>query len=112
MNRLPESMAELVHARSVEILGEVGFCVPEQEALARLETAGFPVDQDSQMVRLTSELLDEALSLLPHDVCLYVRSGTTPVPFAHDLLTRELHSGQRVGPADRCAPLCHSPGRA
>ena len=81
MNRLPESMAELVHARSVEILGEVGFCVPEQEALARLETAGFPVDQDSQMVRLTSELLDEALSLLPHDVCLYVRSGTTPVPF-------------------------------
>ena len=33
------------------------------------------------MVRLTSELLDEALSLLPHDVCLYVRSGTTPVPF-------------------------------
>jgi trimethylamine--corrinoid protein Co-methyltransferase len=81
MNRLPESMAELVHARSVEILGEVGFCVPEQEALARLETAGFPVDRDSQMVRVTADLLDEALSRMPHDVCLYDRSGSTPVPF-------------------------------
>ena len=81
MNRLPESIAELVHARSVEILAEVGFCVPEQEALARLETAGFPVDRESQMVRITKELLDEALSLLPRDVCLYDRSGTTPVPF-------------------------------
>jgi trimethylamine--corrinoid protein Co-methyltransferase len=81
MNRLPESIAELVHARSVEILGEVGFCVPEQEALARLETAGFPVDRDSQMVRITTELLDEALSLLPRDLCFYDRSGATPVPF-------------------------------
>jgi trimethylamine--corrinoid protein Co-methyltransferase len=81
MNRLSESIAELVHARSVEILGEVGFCVPEQEALARLEAAGFLVDRDSKMVRITTELLDEALSLLPRDVCLYDRSGTTPVPF-------------------------------
>ena len=81
MSRLPESIAELVHTRSVEILSEVGFCVPEQQALARLEAAGFPVDRDSQMVRITMELLDEALSRLPHDICLHDRSGTTPVPF-------------------------------
>ena len=54
MNRLPEFIAELVPARSVEILGGVGFCVPEQEALARLKIAGFPVDRDSQMVRVTA----------------------------------------------------------
>ena len=83
MNRLPEAIAELVHTRTVEILSEVGFCVPEQEALARLEAAGFPVDRDSQMVRITTELLDEALSRLPRDVCLHDRSGTTPVPFGH-----------------------------
>jgi trimethylamine--corrinoid protein Co-methyltransferase len=81
MNRLPEAIVELVHTRTVEILSEVGFCVPEQGALARLEAAGFAVDRDSQMVRITTELLDEALSRLPRDVCLHDRSRTTPVPF-------------------------------
>ena len=81
MNRLPESVAELVHTRSVEILSQVGFCVPEQQTLARLETAGFPVDRGSQMVRITTDLLDEARSRLPQDLSLHDRSGTTPVPF-------------------------------
>jgi len=27
-NRMPDSTAELVHEKSVEILKEVGFCVP------------------------------------------------------------------------------------
>ena len=64
MNRLSETVAELVHTRSVEILSEVGFCVPEKESLSRLEAAGFLVDRSSQMVRITTELLDEALSRL------------------------------------------------
>jgi trimethylamine--corrinoid protein Co-methyltransferase len=81
MNGVPGDIAELVHTRTVEILSEVGFCVPEHEALTRLEAAGFPIDRDSQMVRITTELLDEALSRLPRDVCLHDRSGTTPVPF-------------------------------
>ena len=81
MNRLPGDIAELVHTRSVEILSEVGFCVPEREALARLEAVGFLVEWDSQMVRITTELLDDALSRLPRDVCLHDRSGTTQVPF-------------------------------
>ena len=81
MNGVHGDIVELVHARTVEILSEVGFCVPEREALARLEAAGFPVDRDSQMVRITTELLDEALSRLPRDVCLHDRSGTTPLLF-------------------------------
>ena len=81
MNRLPESVAELVHTRSVEILSEVGFCVPERETLSRLEAAGFPVDRGSQMVRITTELLDEARSRLPQELCLHDRSGATPVSF-------------------------------
>ena len=81
MSGVPVDIVELVHTRTVEILSEVGFCVPEQGALARLEAAGFAVDRDSQMVRITTELLDEALSRLPRDVCLHDRSGTTPVPF-------------------------------
>jgi trimethylamine--corrinoid protein Co-methyltransferase len=81
MSGVPVDIVELVHTRTVEILSEVGFCVPEREALARLEAAGFPVERDSQMVRITTELLDEALSRLPRDVCLHDRSGTTPVAF-------------------------------
>jgi trimethylamine--corrinoid protein Co-methyltransferase len=70
-----------VHEKSVEILSEVGFCVPEQAALARLETAGFPVDWESQMVRVTPELLEIALARLPRDVRLYDRTGEVPAPF-------------------------------
>jgi trimethylamine--corrinoid protein Co-methyltransferase len=81
MNYLSDFIAELVHEKSVEILSEVGFCVPEQDALARLEAAGFPVDWESQMVRVTPELLEVALGTLPRDVTLYDRAGETPVPF-------------------------------
>jgi trimethylamine--corrinoid protein Co-methyltransferase len=78
---LSDSIAELVHERSVEILAEVGFCVPERDALDRLQAAGFPVDGESQMVRVTSELLETALSSLPRDVMLYNRAGEEPAPF-------------------------------
>ena len=80
-SRLPDSAADLVHQKSVEILREVGFCVPEPDALARLEAAGFPTDRDSQMVQIPEPLLDEALRTLPRDVLLYDRAGEQPVPF-------------------------------
>ena len=81
MNRLPDSIAELVHEKSVHILSQAGFCVPELDALACLETAGFPVDRESRMVRVTLELLETALARLPRDVRLYDRAGVTPAPF-------------------------------
>ena len=74
-------IAEMVHERSVEILAEVGFCVPDAAALSRLEAAGFPVDRESQMVRVTPDLLDAALRHLPRGVRLYDRAGQTPAPF-------------------------------
>ncbi len=82
-NRLSDSVAELVHLKSVEILSEVGFCVPENDVLSRLQAAGFPVDWPSQMVRVTPELLETALACLPRDVKLFDRAGETPVPFGH-----------------------------
>jgi trimethylamine--corrinoid protein Co-methyltransferase len=80
-NRLPDSVAQLVHGQSVEILTQVGFCVPEQRALALLEDAGFLVDRETQMVRITPELLQTALLRLPHDVKLYDRAGERPAPY-------------------------------
>ncbi len=78
---LDNSIADVVHAKSVEILSEVGFCVPEGDTLGRLEAAGFPVDRESQMVRVTPELLETALARLPHDVKLYDRTGDKPASF-------------------------------
>ncbi|MFC2029363.1 trimethylamine methyltransferase family protein [Chloroflexota bacterium] len=81
MNRLPDSLAELVHNKSLEILGEVGFCVPEKGALRLLQSAGFPVNWESKMVRATPELVERALASLPRDVVLYDRAGEKPAPF-------------------------------
>jgi trimethylamine--corrinoid protein Co-methyltransferase len=80
-NYVSVSVAEMVHDRSLEILGEVGFCVPDQDTLSRLARAGFPLDRESQMVRVTQELLDEAMERLPRDVVLYDRAGSVPAPF-------------------------------
>jgi len=68
-----DNIADLVHEKSIEILTEVGFCVPDKQMLMRLETAGFQVDLVSQMVRLVPGLLDEALKTLPSDVRFHNR---------------------------------------
>jgi trimethylamine--corrinoid protein Co-methyltransferase len=80
MEILPDSVAELVHEKSVEILTEVGFCVPDREALTRLEVAGFPI-AGNQMVRVTHELLETALARIPHMAQLYGRTGARPASF-------------------------------
>ena len=76
-----DSIANLVHNKSVEILTEVGFCVPDRDALTRLEDAGFAVKWESQMVRVTSELVETALASLPRDVELHDRARETLVSF-------------------------------
>ncbi len=55
--------------------------MPEIEALALLEAAGFQVDWDAQMVRVRPELVWEALRTLPRRVLLYDRAGETPATF-------------------------------
>jgi trimethylamine--corrinoid protein Co-methyltransferase len=71
-----------VHEASVDILTEVGFCVPAPEVLEQLATAGFPLDRDSQMVRITPDLLATALERLPRDVTLHGRGGEAVMPEA------------------------------
>ena len=63
-----ETISNLVHKKSVEILTEVGFCVPDDNALARLDSAGFPIDHGSQMVRITRlhlSLTDSTVTAAP-----------------------------------------------
>jgi len=60
---------------------DTGFCVPDPEILSRLGETGFIVHHETQMVRITSDLLDTALSRLPKDVHLYDRKGENPAPY-------------------------------
>jgi len=76
-----ESLVECVHERSVEILMDIGFCVPEPDALIRLNGAGFQVDHESQMVRVTPDLVRFALDGLNRDVKLFGRNGQQALPY-------------------------------
>jgi trimethylamine--corrinoid protein Co-methyltransferase len=78
MGYVADAIADMVHQASADILADVGFCVPEPEALARLQRAGLSVAPDSQMVRVPHELLELALARLPQDVRLYHRAAQTP----------------------------------
>ncbi|MGB3702882.1 MAG: trimethylamine methyltransferase family protein, partial [Anaerolineales bacterium] len=80
-NQNSQKIASLVHEKSTEILLETGFCVPDNEVLTRLAASGFIVDPESQMVRITSEILDTALSNLLKQVQLFDRSGNNPAPY-------------------------------
>ncbi|MFC1996385.1 trimethylamine methyltransferase family protein [Chloroflexota bacterium] len=79
-----EKIADLVHDKSLEILTDVGFCVPDENTLARLDSAGFHVNHKSQMVRISPELLETALKTLPKDVKLYTRDGEVLTKFGVD----------------------------
>jgi trimethylamine--corrinoid protein Co-methyltransferase len=76
-----EDICQLVHEKSVEILAETGFCVPDPEALARLDQAGFQVDRETYMVRAGGDLVQAALKSLPRGVQLYPRDGGPPLDF-------------------------------
>lgn len=75
-NQPSNNLAELVHQNSIDILTEVGFCAPEESLLSRLEKAGFIVNKETRMVRITQELLETALKNLPKDVDFFDRVGT------------------------------------
>ena len=75
------SIANLVHDKSIEILSEVGFCVPDPPTLHKLASAGFIVDPTTQMVRIPLELFKEALGSIPKNVQLFDRTGEKSTQF-------------------------------
>ncbi|GAG07723.1 unnamed protein product, partial [marine sediment metagenome] len=79
-----ETIANLVHENSVDILTDVGFCVPDKDLLIRLEAAGFQVDLASEMVRIPPELLESTLKDLPKDFMLFDRGGQSLGKFRNE----------------------------
>jgi trimethylamine--corrinoid protein Co-methyltransferase len=86
MNQDAGKIAELVHEKSVEILEEVGFCVPDERVLSRLDSVGFTVDKDSQMVRVPPDFFERAIDRLPKNVKLYHRDRENAENFERDPL--------------------------
>ena len=103
LTKQAQSIADLVHEQSVEILIDVGFCVPDDDLLARLEGEGFQVDQENQMVRLYPEQVDLALKNLPKKLKFYNRDGEQLTKFGQEACFMgagtpvnvfDLHSGE------------------
>jgi len=84
LNQQSNELAELVHQKSMEILSEVGFCIPSKNLLTRLGKAGFLINKETQMVRVSEELLNTALKSLPKDVALYNRDGSVKMDLGKD----------------------------
>ncbi|MBG7610547.1 MAG: trimethylamine methyltransferase family protein [Anaerolineae bacterium] len=82
-NQQSKILADIVHQKSIEILMEVGFCVPEEKVLSRLIEAGFIVNKESKMAKITQELLDTALKTLPKDFKLFSRTGSQKLDFSN-----------------------------
>ncbi len=76
-----ETISELVHRHSVQILRKTGFCVPDPGTLARLKAAGFLVNEETSMVRIPEEFFQPALERLPRNVTLYNRDRTAAIDF-------------------------------
>ena len=70
-----EPISRLVHDKTVELLTEVGFCVPDEKALALLVSAGCDVNLETQMVRLSEKNIEKALNTLPRNIQLYMQNG-------------------------------------
>ena len=79
-----QSIADLVHEQSVDILIDVGFCVPDHELLTRLAGEGFLVNHENQMVQLSPELLDQALKNLPKEFKFFNRDGELLTKFGQE----------------------------
>ena len=84
-----------VHAKSVELLEEVGFSVPHDRALAILAQKGATVDFKSQRVRFSPDLTEKTLETVPR---AFTCAGRDP---AFDFT---------VGP--EAPPVCRSTGGA
>jgi len=80
-NQNTNSITNLIHGKSAKILSEIGFCDLDVEALNRLEKVDFIADRDKQMVHISTNKLESALSTFPQNMNLFDRSGINPAPY-------------------------------
>ena len=70
LNRAEE---DLIHAKSVECLQEVGVRVDSESVLELLEKRGASVDPENQIAKITEKMINEALEAAPKKILLHGR---------------------------------------
>jgi trimethylamine--corrinoid protein Co-methyltransferase len=72
---LKEELIRKILDEAFEILETQGVFVENQEALKLLNDAGMKVDESTQRVHITSQLIEDSLSSTPSVIKLYDRTG-------------------------------------
>ncbi len=79
LNPLTKEEEDTVHSESIRILEEIGVKVTSQDVLALLKDAGAEVDPRTQIVRITEELIMEALRKSPKEFSMCARDASKDV---------------------------------
>jgi len=79
LNPLTKEEEDTVHAESIRILEEIGVKVMSQDVLALLKDAGAEVDARTQIVKITEELITEALVKAPKEFSMCARDASKDV---------------------------------
>ena len=75
VSMLTDDAFAYLHGQTLELLATVGVRFPSARARALLREAGARVDDESMVVRLPAELVEQAVASAPHDVLLAARDG-------------------------------------
>lgn len=80
---LDEAARQQVHERSLEVMERTGVRFASAKALAVLREAGCRVDEDTQIVHIPRELVEEAIRTAPKDIVLAGRDRARDVVLDH-----------------------------
>jgi trimethylamine--corrinoid protein Co-methyltransferase len=76
---ITDEEVEQIHRTSLRILWEIGVKFPNEQMLAKFETAGAKVDYDKQVVKIPEDLVNQALATLPKDFSITPADGGPPI---------------------------------
>ncbi len=92
LSMLDATAVNYVHEQSLRLLAEVGVRVPLARAQALLADAGAQVDNDTQIVRFTPDLIESTVARAPRNVLLAARDPLKDVLLDHTR-THATHDG-------------------
>jgi len=80
---MTERIVAQIHARTLEVLKEVGLEWPHEPSLQALAKQGFAVDHASRRVRISPDQVEQTLEAAPRDMPLYGRDQAVRLSFDH-----------------------------
>ena len=81
---LSKEERDQIYAGALEVLGETGILIKNENAMNILKEGGVEFKQDTQIAHFTEELVRESLRKVPNSVKLYDRHGTLAMTMEGD----------------------------